>query len=189
MQTFLGLLPRETAEAAKLATKHDDKLKAPAWTRIDISRLLRYAIEVRHDSFMTPDFFDLLRRCNVAFVFADTAKKWPYAEDLTADFIYIRLHGAEEIYVSGYGDHALNWWAERIEKWQHGRQPLDATVIGSARGDNRARDVFVYFDNDAKVFAPFDAIRLCQRLQRVEQLPVDRPEREPRAKRKCAPSL
>jgi uncharacterized protein YecE (DUF72 family) len=66
--------------------KHDNKLKARAWTRISISRRIRYAIEVRHDSFMTPEFFALLRKHNIAFVFADTAGKWPYAEHLTADF-------------------------------------------------------------------------------------------------------
>jgi uncharacterized protein YecE (DUF72 family) len=97
-------------------------LKARAWMKVDISRSLRYALEVRHESLITPDFFDLLREQKVAFVFADTARKFPYAEDLTADFVYIRLHGSKELYISGYNDNALDWWANRIRKWQSGKQ-------------------------------------------------------------------
>ena len=164
---FFKLLPRDMREAAELAKKHNDKLKARAFMKIDpaIARCrLRYAIEVRHPSFMTPEFFELLREQNVAFVFADTAGKFPYAEDLTADFVYIRLHGAEKLYVSGYNNRALDWWANRIEHWRKGGQPRDAKVIANRRIDNQRRDVFVYFDNDAKVHAPFDAIGLSKRL-------------------------
>jgi uncharacterized protein YecE (DUF72 family) len=161
---FFNLLPRNTAEAARLAKTHDDKLKARAFLKIDISRSIRHALEVRHLSFMTAEFFELLLRHNIAFVFADTAGKWPYAEHLTADFVYIRLHGAEQLYVSGYSDAELDWWARRIEKWRVGKQPRDARLIGPHKIDNKHRDVFVYFDNDAKVHAPFDAIRLAKRL-------------------------
>jgi len=168
LNDFFALLPRNTRDAAKLAKKHDDKLKARAFTKIDISRPLRYALEVRHRTFMTPEFFDLLRKQNVAFVFADTAGKFPYAEDLTADLVYIRLHGAEKLYVSGYNDRALDWWANRIEHWRKGTQPRDAKLIARVeRGKCQSgsdRDVFVYFDNDAKVHAPFDAVRLGKRL-------------------------
>ena len=162
---FFQLLPRDTAEVARLARKHDDKLKTRAFLKIDISRPVRHAIEVRHPSFMVPEFFELLREHRVAFVFADTAGKWPYAEELSADFIYIRLHGAEQLYVSGYTDAELDWWAARIERWRRGKQPDDARLIGSRRIDQQRRDVFVYFDNDAKVHAPFDAIRLAKRLR------------------------
>ena len=120
LRDFFAALPRNTSEAVSLATKHDDKLKARAFAKIDISRPLRHAMEVRHPSFMTPDFFALLRKENIAFVIADTAEKFPYAEDLTADFVYIRLHGAEKLYVSSYGDRALDWWASRIELWRKG---------------------------------------------------------------------
>src|SRR2546423_2393112 len=164
LNNFFDLLPRNTRQAAKLSANHDDNLKARAWTKIDISRPLRYAIEVRHESFMTLEFFELLARHNIAFVFADTAGKWPYAEDLTADFIYIRLHGAEQLYVSGYRDKEIKWWASRIELWREGRQPRDAKLVAPGKIDNQPRDVFVYFDNDAKVHAPFDAKRLATRL-------------------------
>ena len=172
LRTFFNLLPRNAAEASRLAKRHNDKLKTRAFLKIDKSRPLRHAIEVRHPSFMVPEFFELLRKHNVAFVFADTAGKWPYAEELTADFVYIRLHGAEQLYVSGYGDDELDWWAARIKKWRLGKQPRDATLVCPRKIDNHSRDVFVYFDNDAKVHAPFDAIRLAQRLH-VEWRPGD----------------
>jgi uncharacterized protein YecE (DUF72 family) len=165
LDAFFELLPRDTKQASKLAGKHNDKLKARAYKKIDISRPLRYALEVRHPSFMVPEFFELLHKHNVVFVFADTAKKWPYAENLTADFVYIRLHGAEQLYVSGYSDAELKWWANRIEHWRRGKQSHDAKLIGESKIDNQPRDVFVYFDNDAKVHAPFDALRLAKRAK------------------------
>src|SRR6266513_250891 len=138
LNDFFALLPRNTRDASELAKKHDDKLKTRAFTKCDISRPLRYALEVRHRTFMTPEFFDLLRKQNVAFVFADTAGKFPYAEDLTADLVYIRLHGAEKLYVSGYNDRALDWWANRIERWRKGQQPADATLISARKIDKKA---------------------------------------------------
>jgi uncharacterized protein YecE (DUF72 family) len=164
IREFFELLPRDARTAAALGRKHDDKLKVKAWLKVDEPRPLSYALEVRHPTFLVPEFFALLREYNVAFVFADTAKKWPYAEDLTGDFVYIRLHGSEQLYVSGYSDDELEWWARRIEHWRRGRQPNDAKVIGRAKPDRKSRPVYVYFDNDAKVHAPFDAIRLAARL-------------------------
>ena len=75
LSEFFKLLPRNMREAANLGKKHDNKLKARAWTRISISRRIHYAIVVRHNSFMMPEFFALLRKHNIAFVFADTAGK------------------------------------------------------------------------------------------------------------------
>lgn len=82
-----------------------------------------------------------------------------------ADLVYIRLHGSEQLYVSGYSDREIEWWARRIEHWHSSRQPRDAKLIGTTKGDRRLRPVYVYFDNDAKVHAPFDAIRLATRLK------------------------
>ncbi len=147
---FFEMLPRETREAAALARLHDDKLKHGAWTTTDRSRPLRYAVEIRHPSFLVPEFFALLREFKIAFVFADTAGKWPYADELTADFAYIRLHGSEQLYVSGYSDRELELWAARIENW---------------RGGKKNRAIYCYFDNDAKVHAPFDAKKLAAMLQ------------------------
>ena len=107
----------------------------------------------------------LLRRHRVAFVFADSVA-WPYAEDVTADFVYLRLHGSEELYASGYSDEALDHFAARIKLWAAGLEPNDARRVTPETGPARAeaRDVFVYFDNDAKVRAPVDARSLRARL-------------------------
>jgi len=129
------------------------------------NRRMRHAVEIRHESFLAPAFVKLLRKYNFALVFADTAGRWPYAEDVTSDFIYARLHGDEEIYVSGYTDSALDWWAARICKWKSGGEPEDRkTVLESRAKKRKARDVFVYFDNDVKVRAPYDAMGLMVRV-------------------------
>src|SRR6185503_11483643 len=106
----------------------------------------RHALEVRHPSYLTPAFYRLLERRGVGFVIADTAGTFPYAEEVTADFVYVRLHGAEVLYVSRYTDEQLSTWADHIEGWA--RPPS-------------GRDVYVYFDNTAKGFAPGDAERLA----------------------------
>jgi uncharacterized protein YecE (DUF72 family) len=158
------MLPGDSAAAAKLARKHDDKLKGGAWTKTNGARPLRYAVEIRHPSFVVPEFFALLRRHNIAFVFADTAGKWPYVEDLTADFVYCRLHGAEKLYVSGYTAQALDWWAARIRYWRRGIQPRDAKLVSNLKAKPGRRDIYVYFDNDAKVHAPFNAKDLANKF-------------------------
>lgn len=163
MEDFLARLPHDTEAAAKIARRHE--LGADASTEVDRKRPLRHAIEIRNRSFETDDFVALLRRHRVALVVADTAGKWPYKEDLCADFVYLRLHGDKELYASGYSETALQAWSERIAAWSRGTQPADAHLISTAAPPPRAaRDVFCYFDNDIKVRAPFDAARLLQLL-------------------------
>ena len=162
---FFDLLPRDTSAAAKLARKHDARVQDRAWTRVDRVRPLRHALEVRHSSFETPEFVELLREHDIALVVADTAAKWPFIEDVTSDFVYVRLHGDEKLYVSGYSDAALRQWARKIRAWAAGRTPASARRLGprvpTAQG---GRDVYVYFDNDVKVRAPFDAMSLAEHL-------------------------
>ena len=84
---------------------------------------------------------------------------------MTADFVYVRLHGDQEIYASGYTDQALSRWAARVETWRHGREPVDAERASpNAAPELPGRDVYVYFDNDIKVRAPFDAMTLARML-------------------------
>jgi uncharacterized protein YecE (DUF72 family) len=146
VEAFLSLLPRTTTAAAELAARHDERVDDRAWVTTDADRPVRHAIEVRHASYETPSFLALLRAHGVAAVTADTAGKWPMIEEQTAGFSYVRLHGAEELYTSGYSDEGLDTWAEKVRAWGQGR------------------DVFVYFDNDVKVHAPFDAMGLMRRL-------------------------
>jgi uncharacterized protein YecE (DUF72 family) len=162
---FFELLPRTTIEAAALAKHHDDRLNDQAWTETDAERPLRYALEIRHESFRTPAFVDLLRRHQIGLVIADTAGKWPFFEDTTTDLVYIRLHGDEELYVSGYTDESLEKWRDKISAWSRGQNPQNALRIAPVEKTPPAkRDVFVYFDNDVKVRAPFDAMLLAYKL-------------------------
>lgn len=163
LEAFLALLPRDTAQALALAREHDARLEGRAWLEPARTRALRHALEIRHPSFVDPAFIALLRRQGVALVVADTAGRWPLVEDVTADFVYVRLHGDEALYTSGYGDAALAGWARRISAWRQGTQVDDARLASSARpGRKTRRDVFCYFDNDVKVHAPFDAMRLAR---------------------------
>jgi uncharacterized protein YecE (DUF72 family) len=142
---FFARLPRSTSAAVEIASRHDERVPVP-WLSTDADRPIRHAMEVRHPSFVTPEFPALLREYGIALVVADTAGKYPLLEEITTDFTYIRLHGHEELYVSGYTDEGLDMWAAKIRDWvQHG-------------------DVYTYFDNDAKVMAPRDAFGLRGRL-------------------------
>jgi uncharacterized protein YecE (DUF72 family) len=146
-----------------MARGHDEKMAGRALLDIDAVRPLRHAVEVRHESFRDEAFIALLRKYNVALVVADTAGKWPDWEDVTADFVYIRLHGEHELYASGYEDDSLERWARKIRLWSEGKQPEDARLVSrEAPPRARSRDVYCYFDNDIKVRAPFDAKRLME---------------------------
>jgi uncharacterized protein YecE (DUF72 family) len=166
LDAFFAQLPRTTGDALALARRRDARVKGRARLAIDRSRRLRHAVEVRHESFLDPSFVALLRRHRIALVVADTAGRWPRCEDVTADFVYIRLHGDREIYASGYEDAALDRWAARIDAWSRGSEPFDARRISEIQPSQRARrDVYCYFDNDIKVKAPFDALRLIEKLE------------------------
>ena len=148
LAAFFELLPRTTSAAAALALQHDEKIPTDrALTTAEVDVPIRHALEVRHDTFATSASVDLLRQHDIGFVVADTAGKWPLVEEVTSDFMYVRLHGADELYVSGYTDQALDSWAEKVRRWVE--QGLDS---------------YVYFDNDAKVHAPYDALGLMDRL-------------------------
>jgi uncharacterized protein YecE (DUF72 family) len=165
LEAFFRRLPKDTNEAATLARKHDQRLDGRAWTRAEGKRPLRHAMEVRHASFEHGEFIALLRKYNIGLVVADTAGKWPLMEDVTSDFLYVRLHGDEKLYVSGYTDAALKSWSRKIRAWARGSTPAGAKLAGPRSGATKGkRDVFVYFDNDVKVHAPFDAMKLAKLL-------------------------
>ena len=170
-ETFLKLLPHDTEAALEVAKGCEARMEGRSYLQIDRKRQLRHAVEIRNESFVDPAFIALLRKYKVALVVADTAGKWPYREDLTSDFVYIRLHGAEELYTSGYSDEALDNWCQRIKRWSEGRQPDDAQLISTTKPRPRkARAVYCYFDNDVKVRAPYDARQLLRRLGLEEDL-------------------
>ncbi len=149
---FFELLPRDHRAAADLAAQHDDRLAGDQvlLTSPVPDRPVRHALEVRHDSFRTPELTRLAELFGIAVVTADSAGRWPLITTPTTDFGYVRLHGAEELYASGYDAAALDRWVATIAGWSE-----------------RITNCFVYFDNDVKVRAPFDALALIDRLQRA----------------------
>ncbi|GAA1154678.1 DUF72 domain-containing protein [Nocardioides aquiterrae] len=149
--SFFDLLPRTVRAAAALARKHDAKLKPDRALTTTPRGLgdqrIRHALEFRHPSYCTDEAFALLREHDIACVVADTAGRWPLAEAVTSDLVYVRLHGDQELYASGYSDAALDRWAAKCRTW------------------SEQADVVVYFDNDAKGHAPHDAVRLRERVR------------------------
>jgi uncharacterized protein YecE (DUF72 family) len=170
---FFSLLPRTTKDALALARRRDARMTGRSRLAIDDDRELRHAVEIRHPSFMHADFVALLRKHGIGLVVADTAGKWPKLFHVTTSFVYVRLHGDVKIYTSGYTDRALDSWARRIRAW-----------------DRDGRDVYVYFDNDVKVRAPFDALNLMRKLGLSWGSPVHAPgTRVPRLKYAYGPRV
>jgi uncharacterized protein YecE (DUF72 family) len=173
LEPFFERLPRTTAEALALARHRDARMTGRSRLAIDAQRSLRHAVEIRHPSFMNEDFVALLRKHGIGLVVADTAGKWPKLFHVTSDFVYVRLHGDVKIYTSGYSERALASWARRIRKW-----------------DQDGRDVYVYFDNDVKVKAPFDALNLMRMLGLEWGVPLHKPgTRVPRLKYAYGPRV
>jgi uncharacterized protein YecE (DUF72 family) len=167
ISSFLKTLPHDTESAAAIARRHDKWLKKRAYTSPITHARLRHAMEIRHESFLAKEFIDLLRVHDVALVCADTVE-WPRRMDLTSDFVYCRLHGSEVLYASGYGEEDLDQWASWVAAWATGKPPAGAElVVNRPNAKQPPRDVYLYFDNDAKVRAPFDAKGLIARVDRI----------------------
>ena len=149
VREFFALLPRTRGAAAALASKARG---SPVFSAVDLGdrTAVRHALEVRHESYRSPAFAGVLRQADVALVVADTAGRFPVFEDITTDFVYVRLHGETELYTSGYTPASLDRWASKVRRWRRS-----------------GRDVYVYFDNDAHVHAPFDALALDERVNGV----------------------
>jgi uncharacterized protein YecE (DUF72 family) len=159
-RAFFELLPRCLADAERLARKHDHRLDGRSALRAPDGheRTLRHALEIRHASWLCEEALQLLCEFDIALVTADTADHHPLSlERTTDDFAYVRLHGARKLYASRYTDDELDEWAALVDRWR-------------ARGS----DVYVYFDNDNKAYAPGDARRLLERVDpRLLRSPVD----------------
>jgi uncharacterized protein YecE (DUF72 family) len=149
MDAFFGRLPRTTGSAARIAAGHDRRVPDDhaLIKAANPRQRLRHAVEVRHESFRNHGFYRLLEKHKIALVVADNPGQWPIITEITTDLMYVRLHGHEQLYTSGYSDHELDEWAGKIKSWVE-----------------RGCDVYVYCDNDAKVRAPYDAMGLMDRL-------------------------
>lgn len=169
-ESFLKLLPRTAKEATTAVQQYREDFENPTLQ----GQRLRHCVEIRNKTFVEPEFIELLRRFNVAFVVADSAGRFPYGEDMTSDFVYMRLHGDTELYKSGYTDEALDRWFERMQIWSKGGQPKDAQLIAdnAPKTSVKSRDVFCYFDNTDKLWAPYDARKILSKLDLLDNLPA-----------------
>jgi uncharacterized protein YecE (DUF72 family) len=174
-ENFFSLLPRTMRSAVKLAKRCDERMLTRAFLKPllkkDEDPQLRHAIEVRHESFVQPAFVELLRKHKVGLVVADTVE-WPLLMDVTSDFVYLRLHGSEQLYFSGYEADAIELWAKRVVAFAKGTA-AEGRYAGAPVGDGKPRDVYVYFDNDANARAPVDAQALERRVRELLEVPPD----------------
>jgi uncharacterized protein YecE (DUF72 family) len=148
LEVFLSLLPHTTDEAVELAKRRGERMTGKEYLETDADRPVRHAMEARNFSFDDPDFAAILERNNVATVLGDSAGRWPRLDWVTADFAYARLHGDKELYTNGYDEAGIEHWQEWV---------LDHL--------DHERDAYVYFDNDQKVRAPYDAMALLEKLR------------------------
>ena len=165
MRGFFASLPGTAEKAAQIAMGCDDRMKGrfgedPVTAPVDGNAPIHHAVEVRHDSFATGEFAQLCREFGIALVVADTARRFTWVDEVTAELVYVRLHGDQELYVSGYTDQGIDWWAGRVATW--------AETPGVSQ-------VHVYFDNDGHAHAPYDARRLAERLGVATQLEAPLP--------------
>lgn len=166
LDEFFTLLPRDTDQAHALAVEHEPWMRGRVFLKAERKMALRHAIEIRHASFVSEEFIALLRRHRVALVCADTVE-WPRLMDVTADFVYCRLHGSEQLYASGYDSESLDTWAKRVADWARGGEAEGDHASMKPAPKRAARDVYVYFDNDMKVRAPVDAKGLMERVEKL----------------------
>ena len=161
---FLGLLPHDSDSAAAVAARHDDRVPEGA-VSVEHNHRMRHVLEVRHQDHLTAQVARIARSHGVALAFSHSSQ-WRYIEEITAGFVYLRLHGPGEIYASRYGEKQLRWWADRIRRWRAGGQPAGATRLTDTLPPERTeRDVYVYFDNTAAGHAPREATRLIEMIE------------------------
>lgn len=128
------------------------------------ARPLRHAVEVRHDSFCTPAFPALLRKHNIACVYADHFT-YPEIADVTADFVYARLQTGSDDVETAYSAADLDFWAKRLTTWARGGEPQGLPrVAPETSAPVMPRDVFAFIIHEGKVRAPAGAMALIQRL-------------------------
>jgi uncharacterized protein YecE (DUF72 family) len=127
-------------------------------------RPIRHALEVRHESFKSPDFVALMREHNVAIVVAGDAE-YPQIADVTAPFVYARIMGTEEKQKLGYAPEALDGWVKRAQDWASGGAPADLETASPKKPAKAARDVFLYVISGFKERNPAAAMALIERVK------------------------
>jgi uncharacterized protein YecE (DUF72 family) len=125
---------------------------------------LRHALEVRHESFLTPSFVALAKKFRAAIVFADSTK-YPAIADVTADFIYARLQGTRDDVATGYSPKEITAWLGHARAWEKGEAPKGLPSLGGGSPEKGKRDVFVYIISGAKVRNPAAAMALIEAMK------------------------
>jgi len=129
------------------------------------ARALRHVIEVRHDSFATPDFVALLRSFAMPVVYTDHVK-YPNIADLTGDFVYARLQRGKDTVPTAYPPKDIAAWAARLKAWAQGQVPDELPRVDPKHKSNSVpRDVFAYVIHEGKIRAPAGAMALIERLK------------------------
>lgn len=123
---------------------------------------IRHAVEVRNDSFRTPEFLAVARAREVAVVTAGDSK-FPLIADLTAPFVYARVMGTSEAKERGYAEDALALWAARAKAWASGAAPPGLELMEAA-AKPRPREVFLYVISGFKERNPAAAMALIERV-------------------------
>lgn len=148
-EKFFESLPHDSRALEKMAARHTSKMNGRAFTEAHRKFAVRHAIEVRHPSFICPEFFDLLKKYNVAHVFTHSGTLVPYEEEITSDFIYARMYGEGKDYKKGYPVKVIEEWGQKVKKWSSGKA---------------GKDCFILFGTEVKERSPFDAIHLLEEL-------------------------
>jgi uncharacterized protein YecE (DUF72 family) len=126
-------------------------------------RAVRHAVEVRHDSFRTPEFVALAREHDVAIVIAGDSD-YPQIADLTAPFVYARIMGTAESEAAGYAKDALDQWVRRARQWASGDLAEELAAVGPKPKGTTARDVFLYIISGFKARNPAAAMAMIERV-------------------------
>ena len=124
---------------------------------------LRHVLDVRHESFMSPEYLALARRHGVATVFCDS-DDYPSFCDITGDFVYARLMRTDPAIETGYPQPAIAEWAERARLWAAGQEPPGLPCVEETMAPLQPRDVFMFFISGAKERAPAAAMALLGAL-------------------------
>jgi uncharacterized protein YecE (DUF72 family) len=186
-EPFFAALPHDMKTAAEMGKGHSSWLEGRTYLDVSENHRIRHAVEGRHPSFRDPILVELAKTYGIAIVVGDTAGRWPLIEDVTSDFMYLRLHADETKYPKGYTKKSLEYWGHRVKTWAQGQQPDDAALVVPGSPIPMPRTIFTYFDNDVKETAPLNALSMITHLKQEGVLPervVD--EGKPAAKLKKA---
>jgi uncharacterized protein YecE (DUF72 family) len=126
---------------------------------------IRHVIEVRHESFKTPEFMALLRKFSMPAVYTDHAR-YPNIADATGDFVYARLQQGDDDVPTAYPPKAIAAWSRRLNTWAVGGEPDDLKRVEPApKAKGKPRDVFAYVIHEGKIRAPAGAMALIEKLK------------------------